>query len=101
METIRAESFGQRVRRIRLDKKIRQTDLAAQARISWRHLIRIEQDAGGVTKVATIARLAEALGVTPAELTGDGDEDDEDSDPVTDLFQALRRVVRDELKAHA
>jgi transcriptional regulator with XRE-family HTH domain len=91
MSTVSSETFGQRVRRIREKQGLRQVDLAPRAGISWRHLIRIEQDRGGVTKPGTIARLAEALGVEVAELTG-GDEDDEEADQMT-LDEFLQRRI--------
>lgn len=91
MAAIDTETFGKRVRRLREKKGIRQVDLAATAHISWRHLIRIEQDAGGVTKAATVARLAEALGVDVDELSG-SEDDDEEADPVA-LMAALMQSV--------
>lgn len=101
MNATSTESFGQRVRRIREKKGIRQIDLAARAQISWRHLIRIEQDRGGVTKDATVARIAEALGVEEHELTGA--DDDEESDSVISLDDYLRlrvrQLVREERRA--
>jgi hypothetical protein len=44
-----------------------------------------------------ISRLevATALGIDAAEL--EGDEDDEEADPMVDLFRAIRAIVRDEL----
>jgi transcriptional regulator with XRE-family HTH domain len=76
MAAVRDEStFGKRLRSLRERKGIRQIDLASSAGLSWRHLIRIEQDNGGVTKPTTVARLAEALGVSERDLTGDDDSE--------------------------
>lgn len=101
MASIESETLGKRVRRLREKKGIRQIDLAATAQISWRHLIRIEQDAGGVTKAATVGRLADALGVEVRELSGD--EADEEDSPVVGLDELLRRrirqIVREEARA--
>jgi transcriptional regulator with XRE-family HTH domain len=100
MATVRdVETFGQRVRKTREKKGIRQVDLAAKAGISWRHLIRIEQDAGGVTKPTTVARLVAALGVTEVDLTGEAPADDDDeesrmSPSLEDLLEALRPLGR-------
>lgn len=94
MNAIGTETFGQRVRRLRVKQGIRQTDLAVSARISWRHLIRIEQDAGGVTKPSTIARLAEALGVDASELKGDDDEEGDSPVSTDDLLVALAPLAR-------
>lgn len=44
---------------------------------------------------ANVRAVAEALGVAPDELNGD--DDDEESDPVATLMNALRRFVRAEL----
>jgi len=72
--------FGLRVKELRLERKLRQTDLAEKAGISWRHLLRIEKGEGGVTKMSTVARLAEALAVDPSELNGGSDDEDEEAD---------------------
>lgn len=93
-----SETLGQRVKRLRVKQGVRQIDLAERAGISWRHLIRIEQDNGGITKPSTIASLAEALGVDAEDLAGES-EDDEESDPVAALMSAIRRVVRQEVQA--
>lgn len=90
------ETFGQRVRRIREKKGIRQVDLATRAGISWRHLIRIEQDNGGVTKPATIAQIADGLGTDARELTGDEPEE-ADSAMVRDLTNGIRAFIRAEI----
>jgi transcriptional regulator with XRE-family HTH domain len=91
MSVLEGETFGQRVRQLRTKQGIRQVDLAARAGLSWRHLIRIEQDNGGVTKPSTVAQIAGALGVETSELTGD--EDDEEADPSVPIDDLLRRRV--------
>lgn len=75
----RRTEIGARIRKLRLERKQRQTDLAAAAGISWRHLIRMERGEGGEPKRETLNRLADALGVTRSELTGEPDDDEEDS----------------------
>jgi transcriptional regulator with XRE-family HTH domain len=91
--------LGSRIRTIRVKKGIRQVDLAANAGISWRHLIRIERGEGGQPKPETLDGIASALGVERKELTGD---DDEEAHPVT-LAEALRfevrRIIREEATA--
>jgi transcriptional regulator with XRE-family HTH domain len=99
MATTRSETFGQRVKTIRLKKGIRQVDLAAKAGLSWRHLIRIEQDAGGVTKPSTVAQLAKALGVPVSELAGQ--DDDGESRSVVSLDDLLRLRVRQIMREEA
>lgn len=91
--TQRQVEIGARIRDIRLRKKLRQVDVAASAGVSWRHLIRMEQGEGGTAKTETLDRVAAALGVERTDLTGVDEEDDEESDPVSDLQQALRRYA--------
>lgn len=43
-----------------------------------------------------LARIADATGTTLAELSPDGEDDDEESDPVAALMRALERYVRTE-----
>lgn len=75
-DALRQVEIGKRIRTIRLEKKIRQVDLAAGAGMSWRHLIRMEQGQGGEPKPETLGRLAEALGVERSDLTGEDDEEE-------------------------
>lgn len=99
MVAVGKETFGQRVRRLREKQGVRQIDLAAKAGISWRHLIRIEQDRGGVTKPGTVARLAEALGVSKADLGIE--DDDEEADSLGSLDDFLRIRVRQLMREEA
>lgn len=99
MEVTRAETFGQRVRRLREKRGIRQVDLAASARLSWRHLIRIEQDRGGITKPATVAQLAEALGVPVSDLVDEDEESDLYGAIDSLLYRRVRQILREEARA--
>lgn len=83
--------IGHRIKTIRLERKLRQVDLAESAALSWRHLIRMERGQGGEPKPETLDRIAEALGVSRSALTGD--EDDEESSML------LSRVEQDVLVA--
>lgn len=58
---------GRNVRRLRLARKLTQEDLAGEAGLAMRHLGRIERGTSSPT-VAILARLAEAMGVTPADF---------------------------------
>ncbi len=52
--------------RLRVASMLTQVDLAAAAHVARTAIIRLE--AGGVSRRSTIRKLAEALGVEPAEL---------------------------------
>lgn len=59
--------FGKSLRKIRLEKKLSQRALAAEADMEHKHIQRIE--AGEVNPtMTTIITLADALGVDPGEL---------------------------------
>jgi transcriptional regulator with XRE-family HTH domain len=71
--TSTTDSFGQRVRRLRLRKALSQADLAERAGISRVSVIHIEND-GRPAWPSTIRKLAKALGVKPEQLTTDQGE---------------------------
>ncbi|WP_183775763.1 helix-turn-helix domain-containing protein [Phenylobacterium haematophilum] len=58
---------GRNVRRLRLARKLTQEDLAGEAGLAMRHLGRIERGTSSPT-VAILARLADAMGVNPADF---------------------------------
>ena len=96
----RQKRIGQRVRELREQRKVRQVDLAAAAGLSWRHLIRIEQGAGGEPKTATLDSLASALGVSRETLDDDDEEGDRAMREAFGLFvDLMRRIPRGE-EAH-
>jgi transcriptional regulator with XRE-family HTH domain len=88
----RHAAIGARIRKQRLAKKMRQVDLASKAQMSWRHLIRMERGEGGEPKTETLDRIAKALGVKRSDLTGEDDEEEDDSELPSrdDLLAALR-----------
>lgn len=55
------------MRRLRLARKLTQEDLAGEAGLAMRHLGRIERGTSSPT-VAILARLADAMGVHPADF---------------------------------
>ena len=59
--------LGEQVRRLREQRYLSQSELAARARISKNTLVRIESGRFGVIP-RTVRQLAEALGVEPSEL---------------------------------
>jgi XRE family transcriptional regulator, aerobic/anaerobic benzoate catabolism transcriptional regulator len=66
--------LGQRVRALRLERRSTLRDLAARAGLSERFLVQVEAGQANIS-VRKLARLAGALGTTPAELlTGPGGE---------------------------
>jgi transcriptional regulator with XRE-family HTH domain len=61
------ETFGKRLRRLRLDRGLTAVDFAKRARISRPHLYRLEGDQQDPT-LTMLRKLAHALGVKPARL---------------------------------
>lgn len=64
-----SESFGQRLRYLRLRQALSQAELAERAGISRITIIKLEADARRDAWPQTVRKLARALGVRPAELT--------------------------------
>lgn len=83
------ERVGRQIRTARQLAGLSHDKLAAAVGTSRQHLIKLEkgQHLAGETMVA---RIAEATGKPMAFFAAD---DDEESDPVADLFDALRRTV--------
>jgi transcriptional regulator with XRE-family HTH domain len=61
------QRFGQRVRALRLDRRLSQEALADAARLHRTHISLIERGQRSV-RLETVAALAVALGVQPADL---------------------------------
>ena len=61
-------NFGERLRQLRLDRKINQRDLAAQVGIDFTYLSKIENGRMAPPAAGTIARLAHALDMHADEL---------------------------------
>jgi hypothetical protein len=87
---VRAELDAQRLSMRGLARRIDPDNVERARRnlIRWMH---------STTQPSRLSRLdvAQALGIDPAEL----EDDDEESDPVAALFNAVRAVVRIELAA--
>jgi HTH-type transcriptional regulator, competence development regulator len=64
--------LGEQVRRLREQRYLSQSELAARAKISKNTLVRIESGRFGVIP-RTVRQLAEALGVDPSELVSPED----------------------------
>jgi HTH-type transcriptional regulator, competence development regulator len=61
-------TFGERLRQLRLDKKVNQRDLASRVGIDFTYLSKLENGRMPPPATATIARLAKALGADNDEL---------------------------------
>lgn len=61
-------TFGQRLRQLRLDKKVNQRDLASRVGIDFTYLSKLENGRMPPPATATIARLSKALGIDTDEL---------------------------------
>ncbi|MGH3623909.1 MAG: helix-turn-helix domain-containing protein [Sciscionella sp.] len=62
--------IGDRLRHLRMQRGLYQTDVATRADISTSYLSRLEKGERRLTERSLIVRLAEALGVSPSELMG-------------------------------
>ena len=79
----RSTTFGQRLKSLRLDAGLSQTQLGERAGMVYQAVAKIERGAVEPTW-PTVLQLAEALGVTPDAFLGDdaaeGDDDDRGGD---------------------
>jgi transcriptional regulator with XRE-family HTH domain len=82
------ETQGQRLRRIRDEKGLRQGFIADKANITQAHLSRIENDESGVTR-NTLRKIAEAMSVPFEELYVPKDERDNHLPQVIDIDDVL------------
>jgi transcriptional regulator with XRE-family HTH domain len=89
------ELVGRRIRVARRAKLFSHDTLAARVGTTRQHLIRLEKGAH-MPRPAMLARIAEA---TDRDTDWFESDDDEESDPVSDLYAAVRRVVRAEMKS--
>ncbi|MGH2760150.1 MAG: helix-turn-helix domain-containing protein [Actinomycetota bacterium] len=64
------EGLGKRIRSYRADAQMTQTELARAANVSKAYLSELESEAGRRPSADVVLRIAEALGVTIAELLG-------------------------------
>ncbi|MCS7257740.1 MAG: helix-turn-helix transcriptional regulator [Thermomicrobium sp.] len=75
-----AETFGQRLRRIRERRLMTLRELGKKAGVSWTHLAKLEHDQHRPTP-STVRKLAAALGVDPAWLLfGEGQAEADQSE---------------------
>lgn len=87
------KTLGQRWKWARTQKGWSHDRLAAEARTTRRHLIRIEKDEVQRPGADLIARVAEATEQPTSLLSPD--EDDEEADLALDLMRVLRRVLKE------
>jgi transcriptional regulator with XRE-family HTH domain len=87
-------ALGSRIRAARNAVRLSQEAFATQILTSRRHVMRLER---GDHKPSPpmLDRIAEVTGVSVNDLVGS--DDDEESDPVADLFTALRRTIDNEV----
>lgn len=90
----RYAEVGARIRRARERSGISQERFAPMIGITRRHLIRLENGEHHPSPDLR-ARIAEHTGEKPESFSVD---EDEESDPVTDLLNALERYVRREIR---
>jgi transcriptional regulator with XRE-family HTH domain len=92
---------GKKLRALRLARGLTQAELAHRAHVRERQIIRWENNQH-IPRVESISSLARVLNANVSELlTAEAEEDDEESDPVATLVNAIRALVRIELAAAA
>lgn len=82
------ETQGQRMRRLRDEKGLRQGFIAERANITQAHLSRIENDESGVTR-NTLRKISEAMGVQFEELYVPKDGKETNAPQVIDIDDVL------------
>ncbi|MEP7234791.1 MAG: helix-turn-helix transcriptional regulator [Ignavibacteriota bacterium] len=84
----RRETQGQRLRRMRDERGIKQGHISKVADITQAHLSRIENDESGVTK-NTLRKIADAMGVPFDDLYLPKSDKDEEGPRVLDIDDVL------------
>jgi len=84
----RRETQGQRMRRMRDERGIKQGHISKVADITQAHLSRIENDESGVTK-NTLRKIAQAMGVAFDDLYVPKNEKDDEGPRVMDIDDIL------------
>src|SRR5436190_22702562 len=80
----RNETQGQRLRRMRDERGIKQWHISKTADITQAHLSRIENDESGVTK-NTLRKIADAMGIAFEDLYVPSNEKDEEGPRIIDI----------------
>lgn len=88
---------GTKLKALRLARGLTQAELAHRAHVRERQIIRWE-NAQNVPRIGSIKALARVL-KTSVDGLMETDEDDEEADPVADLMNAIRALVRAEVRA--
>lgn len=94
------ERVGRKIRSARLQAGLSHDQLGARVGTSRQHLIKLEKGQH-LAGVPLLTRIAEETGKSLAWFSSD--DDDEESDPVADLYQAFVRFLdhRERAKATA
>lgn len=83
--------------RMALPGRVTQAEFARRLGIHWVTQSNIENGKAKVS-LELLERIASETGMPRDHFTRNGDEDDEEADPMADLTDAIRRLVRDELR---
>lgn len=99
------ESFASNLARLRTERGLSKSDLAKRALADVSHIGRLER-LGGIPSLDLVARLAEAMGVSTAELIAPDAERHESIEPLRKqirglLEHTLARATKPELHALA
>ena len=85
----RHETQGQRLRRLRDERGMKQGFISREADITQAHLSRIENDESGVTK-NTLRKVAEAMGIAFEDLYVPKNDKDEEGPRIVDIDDVLQ-----------
>ncbi|MBF6363233.1 helix-turn-helix transcriptional regulator [Nocardia farcinica] len=90
----RTRDLGDRLASIRKRRSLTQTELAEAAGVSVSTVCKLEQHEYGTPRLATLRKLAAALGVPTSVLQGDSHSDAESADTATlDLWEPVRHAL--------
>jgi HTH-type transcriptional regulator, competence development regulator len=87
-------AFGQRLRALRLERRLNQKELAAAAGIDVTYLSKLENARMEPPAQETIRRLAAALGVEPTELLLEARKVPSDLNPIITASPLVPRFLR-------
>jgi HTH-type transcriptional regulator, competence development regulator len=87
-------TFGQRLRQLRLERRVNQRDLAARAGIDFTYLSKIENDRMAPPSAGTIVKLAQALEADADQLLHLAQKVPSDLKPVLTRSPSLPAFLR-------
>jgi transcriptional regulator with XRE-family HTH domain len=86
-----------RIRQARVDARLTQDELARKLETSQRNIVRWEKGENQ-PRIEKLGAIAEATGHEVGYFLSSEDEDEEAADPVASLMDAIRAIVRQEVR---